>query len=751
MPAQQNSNKAARIIVPLLAVGLAVIVVLSTGSNNRGQQSTPSGGTAPSEQTPADTKSGPVADAGAPSPEQTPSSDPTPPPADPPTEPAAAGVADPAQAAAAAPADPAALPPLRARRFGPGLDLPPAATLGSLDPASGHELEVVLTPYGAGIASITATNHYVDAATRARAVREGGQVGGHYVIQRMEARSGVDLTYRMAPFAAVAAIVDGQRVELFGGSYGRVWEEIEPGVLEAIVETETGEPVLRIRRAFRVEPGSYDIAVEQSVENLSDRDVRLGWEQEGPIDLDADDTGYNIPLRRVRFGYTLDWQQGTTPRPVKADGKLQRMRDVAKQAQQPVWPQPDRYDYADRLVWIGQTNRYFAAVMHPLVDAPATDPALALAESVTPFLLALSPDPDLSEVPMVLRTRSGAVALAAGETAELDFGIYAGPLFDETMAASGDAVLAIDLPKIVAYNLGSLCAFCTFESLGRLLLAFLHLLHGFGIDWAISIIVMVLCVRTILHPVTKRSQVSVQRFGKQMQRIAPKQKKIQEKYKGDPKRMQAELQKLMREEGISYAGALGCLPMFLQMPIWVALYAMLYLAFELRHEPAFYGLFQMLSGGSWGFLSDLSSGDAFIPLPFELHIPLVSNFMGPISSINLLPLLLGVVFYVHQKYMTPPPSSSLTPEQATQQKMMKIMMVVLFPIMMYNAPSGLAIYFITNSTLGIFESRWIRAHVDKLELEKPPGKTPPRAKRVRNEARRSPRDEQRSRNRYKKR
>jgi YidC/Oxa1 family membrane protein insertase len=66
----------------------------------------------------------------------------------------------------------------------------------------------------------------------------------------------------------------------------------------------------------------------------------------------------------------------------------------------------------------------------------------------------------------------------------------------------------------------------------------------------------------------------------------------------------------------------------------------------------------------------------------------------------------------------------MTPEQELQQKMIKYMMVFMFPVMMYNAPSGLAIYFITNSVLGILESRWIKAHIEKhklLEIKKPTG------------------------------
>ena len=97
-----------------------------------------------------------------------------------------------------------------------------------------------------------------------------------------------------------------------------------------------------------------------------------------------------------------------------------------------------------------------------------------------------------------------------------------------------------------------------------------------------------------------------------MQRIAPKQKKLQEKYKDEPKKMQAEMARLMREENVNFRGALGCLPMFLQSPIWIALYAMLYFLFDLRNEPAFFGLFQNLTNGSWGFLADLSTPDRFV-------------------------------------------------------------------------------------------------------------------------------------------
>jgi YidC/Oxa1 family membrane protein insertase len=261
------------------------------------------------------------------------------------------------------------------------------------------------------------------------------------------------------------------------------------------------------------------------------------------------------------------------------------------------------------------------------------------------------------------------------------------------------------------------------------LLWILHTLHDIFLhDWSLSIVFLVLIVRSCLHPVTKWSQIRMARFGKQMQGIAPKQKILQEKYKDDPKKLQEETGKLWREQGISPAGFLGCLPMGLQTPVWIALYASLYFSVEMRNEHAFYGVFQHIQPHSspfWQFLGNLAEPDRFlywgktvVNLPligrWEPHLPL----LGDITGLNVLPLLLAVVFFIQQKYLTPPTSATMTPEQEFQQKLMRWMTVFMFPVFMYNAPSGLAIYFICNSTFAIIESKYIRSHVAKLDAAK---------------------------------
>jgi YidC/Oxa1 family membrane protein insertase len=174
--------------------------------------------------------------------------------------------------------------------------------------------------------------------------------------------------------------------------------------------------------------------------------------------------------------------------------------------------------------------------------------------------------------------------------------------------------------------------------------------------------------------------------------------------------MQQEQFRLYREHNINPAGCVGgMLPTFLQMPIWIALYAVLYFAFDLRQAPAFFGLFQQFGG--WGFLADLSAPDKFV----QFSQPLIT-WPFELSSINLIPLLMSVVFFFQQKYMAPPTTGTLTPEQQQQQKMMKWMTVILFPVMLYSTPSGLTLYIMTSTCVGIVEGKRIRAQIDRMDF-----------------------------------
>jgi YidC/Oxa1 family membrane protein insertase len=354
----------------------------------------------------------------------------------------------------------------------------------------------------------------------------------------------------------------------------------------------------------------------------------------------------------------------------------------------------------------GQGNKFFSDVVDEIrfvstdTDAKNMDPAI-ITYLYSPMLT----------VP----------ANNAANPLALDYGIYAGPL-DRHILTDDVRYSALSLKGLILYQISAMCAFCTFQWLAILLLNFLSLVDVIALDWGVAIILLVVVVRALLHPLTKKSQINMQRFGKQMQVLKPEIEKLQKKYGDDPKRMQQEQMRLWKENGVNPLQMLGCLPMFLQMPIWIALYAMLYLAFDLRQEPAFYGIFQQFTGGSWRFLADLSAADHFLG---EFDTPR-QFLLWNVTGINVLPLLMGVIFFIQQKYMSPPPSPTMTKEQINQQRIMKVMMVVMFPLMLYSAPSGLTLYILTSSTIGIIESKYVRAHINEMDLNppKPKSKTP---------------------------
>lgn len=593
------------------------------------------------------------------------------------------------------------------------------APLGGLGFESPYAMRVDFSHIGAGIRSLRLAREFDSVASERRA-RRGEEVDPERFVEVQG--QAASPTAIIVPMAALGIEIDGVLVPLTSAAGEPAWRQVaadRPGAFEAFVVDGEGERVLRVERVYTLEPGSHDLRIRQRVENLTDRPMTIRWRQFGQIDL-FPDAGYGGEKRRVRFGYLPDARSEPSRQWVGASDFLWPRNKFIGAGGVPagekdfpggmIWPNARSREREYELVWVGVTNRYFAAVAHPLIDVDAAAPDKRF-ENVERVDRVVLPGKDA----MVLGFQAPAEPLAPGGTRSYDMGLYAGPLSKDVLAAQ-PMLQRLGVDGIIVYNFGGFCAFCTFTWLTTPLLGLLRFFAGLTGDWALAIILLVVCVRTLLHPVTRWSQIRMQVFGKQMQNMAPKQKAIQEKYKDDKQRMQQEMARLWREEGISPAGFLGCLPMFLQSPVWIALYATLYFAVELRHEPAFFGVFQALTNNAWPFLADLAEPDRAIYFGGAgITLPLV----GEINSINLLPLLLGVVFYIQQKYLTPPTTGALTPEQESQQRMMKIMMVVMFPLIMYPAPSGLALYFITNSVLGILESRWIRRHVEASGMLEP--------------------------------
>jgi YidC/Oxa1 family membrane protein insertase len=140
------------------------------------------------------------------------------------------------------------------------------------------------------------------------------------------------------------------------------------------------------------------------------------------------------------------------------------------------------------------------------------------------------------------------------------------------------------------------------------------------------------------------------------------------------------------------------------MPIWIALWSAVYTSIDLRGA-------QFLP--FW--ITDLSVPDAAYTFSKALVIPLIG---WKIESINLLPILMGVAFYLQQKLMPSQANASTNPQLAQQQKMMKIMMPLMFPIFLYKGPSGVNLYIMSSTFAGVIEQYVIRKHIrEKDEAE----------------------------------
>jgi len=605
----------------------------------------------------------------------------------------------------------------------------PATRLGSLDPAAAR-LEIELSPVGAGISRIAfsdiwetvqarrqAKAHQSDPAEPApdEAMRYVLHATGKLVNARLP--EGADVT----GFAANVLEINGQPVNVFAvnvgadGTKSPIWTEVEPGTFVTVVENANADPIVRVTRKYELAE-EYGIVVHQKIENLAGAPITVKWHQFGPGDLREDRSRY-MDIRRLRFGYTIP-ARDPDHHVLSEDSDLIIDRaSLLRLEQTRIWPTEDTTRAGYDLAWFGWSSRYFAIAVHPLLDAQGRgDRTISpLVETVRFEQGAVPGSLDEDARTVFMHLSSPATALPPGGSANLDFGIYAGPL-DRHALGEHQPFRSLAMSNLILYQMSSMCAWCTFQWLAHLLLAFLALLHNYVVfDWGLAIIGLVIVVRALLHPITKRSQIGMTRFSRQMAALRPELEKIKQACGNDAKKLQQEQMRLMRERGISPFQMLGCLPLFLQTPIWIALYAMLYFAFDLRHAPAFFGVFQSITGGAWNFLGDLSAGDHFF---WEFNEP-VKFLMWTLTGINLLPILMGVIFFIQQKYMTPPPTATMSPEQVQQQKIMKFMMVVMMPVLLYSAPSGLTLYILTSSTIGILESRYVRRHIDELDKNPP--------------------------------
>jgi len=217
--------------------------------------------------------------------------------------------------------------------------------------------------------------------------------------------------------------------------------------------------------------------------------------------------------------------------------------------------------------------------------------------------------------------------------------------------------------------------FGMFDILAKPCLWLMNYLYGFIPNYGVAIIILTILVKLVLWPLGNKSYKSMN----DMKKLQPYMTEIREKYKDDKAKMNQEIMNLYKTYKINPMG--GCLPMIVQIPVFFALYRMLYEAIELRHAPFF------------GWINDLSAPDRLFQFGFSIP------FMQPPYGIPILTLIMGGTMFLQQK-MSPPPGD---PAQA---KMMMFMPLI-FTVIFINFSSGLVLYWLTNNILSIAQQYYI--------------------------------------------
>ena len=250
-----------------------------------------------------------------------------------------------------------------------------------------------------------------------------------------------------------------------------------------------------------------------------------------------------------------------------------------------------------------------------------------------------------------------------------------------------------DRKMLSSYNKTFLSIKNRFGILNPLVIAFeyiLSFLYSLIKNWGVAIIFLSIIIKALLFPLSRQSTVSM----KKISQLNPEIKEIQEKYKDNPQKANAEMQALYKREKINPLS--GCLPLLIQFPFLIALYNALLYNIELR-------------GSSFLWIKDLSLGDSILHLSFK--IPLIG------SDIRLLPIIM-LLSQLGQTFFQAKSQVASTKEQQMQTKLMTWLFPIVFFFVLYNMPAGLILYWTCLNILQILETLVVSAFEGRKNLVK---------------------------------
>ncbi len=377
---------------------------------------------------------------------------------------------------------------------------------------------------------------------------------------------------------------------------------------------------LKILKHFRFTSDQYVINLEVEVQNPTQKEIRsqLGLEWIGEVELeklakdDNKDFGLKYSFLRNQKVEKKEFGSASTSGCVPGCG-----------TQKKTAIEPFEITEKGEIKWFSFGGEYFTAL---LIPPPSKDVTLSVKGS----------EKDLLRADVI----SSPVSVPSREKVTVSYRIYLGPKDENRLK-----VLGVDAEKLLDFGI--------FTIVAKPLLWFLRLTNKVTGNFGIDIIILSVLIKIIFLPLTQISFKSM----KEMQKVQPEMNRLKEQYKNDKARLQQEIMLLYKRRKINPMS--GCLPMVIQIPVFIALYNALQNGIEMRHAHFFL------------WITDLSAKD----------------------PIYITPLIMGATMVIQQK-MTP------TAADPTQAKMF-LLMPVMFTFLFLNFPSGLVLYWLVNNVLSI--------------------------------------------------
>ncbi len=341
--------------------------------------------------------------------------------------------------------------------------------------------------------------------------------------------------------------------------------------------------------------------------------------------------------------------------------------------------------------WVSNSNGFLGLIVEPLSDIGSGFKADIIPGNVVPTKLSLIDSQHNLYPADKYPGYEFLMPIKPISSAPLKFRIFAGP-YQDTLLKTLDSTISQTEKNPNFSSAMSFQGWFTFisEPFGKFLFLLMKFFYQITHSWGFSIILLTIALRAMLYPLTGWSIKSTLK----MQQIAPQISAIQEKYKKDPKKAQLAIVELYREKKVNPLS--GCLPVLIQLPFLIGMFDLLKSVFELR-------------GASFipGWINNLTAPD----VAFSWNYPII--FFG--TSLHLLPILLGGIMYLQQLMSSQSPKDpKLMTDAQKQQKLMGNIMVVVFTVMFYHFPSGLNIYWLSSTALGILQ-QWFTNKQSKLK------------------------------------